>query len=303
MQIIDLDKTTNKEFEVGIALGNFDGFHKGHMSIITDMIKESKARGLKSALLLFKNHTKSVIVENTPLMLTSNEQKYKLAEELGIDIVFTLEFSKEVMSLSASDFIEKILKDKINAKLAVVGFDYKFGHKASGHADDLVTIGKKLGIETKIMDAVIVDGEVISSTIIRKLITEGEFEKVYKLLGRKYEIIGRVIDGEKRGRKMGIPTANLDLVYNYALPENGVYATDTIIDGETYKSITDIGTNPTFGGDKRKIEVHIFDFAREIYGEETTIVFKSFMRRDIKFENKELLVEQMEKDLEIARNL
>ncbi len=304
MEIISLDKDFNRSDDVGIALGNFDGFHIGHTKLIREMIERSRERGLKTSLLLFENHTKTVIKDKKrPSMLTTNEQKFKLAEELGIDIVFTIKFTKEIMSLSEEEFIKDILVDKIRCKFAVVGFDYRFGHKAKGTAESLKEIGRTYGIDSLIITPVLEEGEVISSTLIREAIKSGDMEEVNKLLGRNYGMVGEVISGDKRGTKMGIPTANLKVDKYYAIPKDGVYATDTIVDGERYKSITDIGVNPTFDGETLKIETHIFDFDKMIYGEKIEVLFKEYMRDDIRFASKEDLVIQMEKDLERARLL
>lgn len=304
MEIISLDQDFNRISDVGIALGNFDGFHMGHTKLIKEMIEMSKARGLKSSLLLFENHTKTVIKnKKRPSMLTSNQQKFRLAEKLGIDIVFTIKFTKEIMSLSEEDFIKNILVDKIRCKFAVVGFDYRFGHMAKGTADSLESIGKNYGIETMIIKPVVENGEVISSTLIRNAIKDGNMQEANRLLGRDYAIVGTVITGDRRGTKMGIPTANLEIDENYAIPRNGVFATNTIVDGVSYKSITDIGKNPTFNGEKLKIETHIFDFDKMIYGETIEVIFKKFMRDDVRFESKEDLILQMEKDLKQAKSL
>ncbi len=303
MEIINLDHKINDKYETGIALGNFDGFHIGHTELIKDMVEMSRARGLKSSLLLFENHTKSTISNKKPSMLTSNEQKYQLAEDLGVDIIFKLKFTKEIMSLSENDFIESILVDKISCKLAVVGFDYRFGHKAKGTSESLKEIGKTYGIETKIIEPVLVDEEVISSTKIREFIKQGQMEKVAQLLGRNYAIVGEVVSGDRRGTKMGIPTANLKVDESYAIPIKGVYATDTIVDGKLYKSITDIGVNPTFEGNKMKIETNIFDFDEMIYGENIEVIFKEYMRDDIRFDSKEDLIAQMNHDIEKAKTL
>lgn len=301
MEIINLDKEKNKYDNVAIALGNFDGIHLGHQELIIKVVEKSREKDLKPSILLFQNHTKVTINNKKPNMLTSNNQKYKIAEKLGIEVIYTLNFTKEIMNLSQEDFIKEILKERLNCKTVVVGFDYRFGYKAQGTSDSLATIGEKYDIETEVIKPIEKNGEIISSSHIRNLLKNGEIEESNRLLGRNYSIEGRVVKGASRGTGLGYPTANLDYDDDFLLPLLGVYKTKTNIRNKKYLSMTDIGYNPTFGEDNVKLETFILDFDDDLYGEFIEIEFIEYLRKDIKFKNKEELIQQLEKDEEKVR--
>ena len=301
MEIIDLSNYKETRFNTAIALGNFDGIHIGHQELINIMISKAKDLGIKSSLLLFKNHTKSIIDKNKPNIITNNEQKFKICEELGIDIVYLLDFDDSLMKLSGEEFIKNIIMDKMNGKLLVVGFDYKFGYKASGDSKYLLELGEKYNIDVIVLDPVYENNEIISSSIIRKLITFGNMDEVTKMLGRPYSILGKVVTGKNRGNKLGFPTANMEPVDSYAIPKNGVYHTNTIIDNKKYLSATNIGYNPTFDEDILKIETYILDFSGNIYGKTIEVEFIDFLRDDIKFQSQEELIRQMNLDIEMIK--
>ncbi len=296
MEIINLDINKNKYENVAVALGNFDGIHLGHQELIKKVVNESKKNNLKPSILFFENHTKSIINNKNPKMLTNNNQKYKLAKSLGIEVIYTLDFTKKIMNLSQEKFIEIILKNKLNTKLVVVGFDYRFGFKAKGTSNSLLDLNKKYNIKTEIIKPVEINGEVISSSYIRNLIKDGNLNSANKLLGRNYSIQGKVVSGASRGTGLGFPTANLEYDENYLLPLLGVYKTNTKIDDKLYLSMTDIGYNPTFNEDRIKLETYILNFSKDIYGKTMEIEFLDFLRKDIKFKNKEELINQLEKD-------
>ncbi|WMM26576.1 bifunctional riboflavin kinase/FAD synthetase [Tissierella sp. MB52-C2] len=301
MEIIDLSNYNETRFNTAIALGNFDGIHIGHQQLINTMISKAKDLGIKSSLLLFKNHTKATIDNNKPNMITSNEQKFKICEELGIDIIYLLDFDDNLMKLSGEDFIKNIIIDKMNCKLLVVGFDYRFGYKASGDSEFLLELGKKHNIDVIVLDPVYKNNEVISSSIIRNLIAIGHMDEVTNILGRPYSILGKVITGKNRGNKLGFPTANMEPMDNFVIPKNGVYITNTIVDNRRYLSATNIGYNPTFNEDVLKIETYILDFGENIYGKMIEVEFIDFLRDDIKFKNKEELINQMNLDIEMVK--
>lgn len=302
MEIINLDKEENKYKNVAIALGNFDGIHLGHQELIRKVVEKSRENNLKPSILLFQNHTRATINNKKPDMLTTNNQKYKIAKDLGIEVVYTLNFTKEVMSLPQEEFIEKILKDILNCKVVVVGFDYRFGYRAEGTSESLNKIGRVYGIETEVVDPIEIEGEIISSSYIRRLIKDGNLEKANKLLGRNYSIEGKVVSGANRGTGLGFPTANLDYSSEYLLPLLGVYKTKTHIGDREYLSMTDIGYNPTFGEDHIKLETFILDFDSDLYGKTIEIEFLEFLRKGIKFKSKEELIEQLKKDEERVRS-
>ncbi len=302
METIDISKYEENRFNTAVALGNFDGIHIGHQQLIKTMVKKSKELSLKNSLLLFKNHTKTVIDHNRPKVITNNDQKLKVAKDLGVNLIYTMDFNEEVMKLSGEEFVKNILIDRIGAKLLVVGFDYRFGYKASGNADYLEELGNKLNFQVEVVRPVYENNQIVSSTTIRNLISQGHIRQANNMLGRNYTLIGTVVSGKNRGNKLGFPTANIDPIDNYVLPETGVYKTNTIVDGCKYLSVTNIGYNPTFNEDVLKIESHILDFSDNIYGKRLEIEFIDYIREDIKFTNKDELIYQINKDIELVKN-
>lgn len=302
MEIINLDNYYETRSGTAIALGNFDGIHLGHQELIKKMTDKGRMSGLKTSLLLFKNHTKVITSNVKPYMITNNEQKIRIAEKLNIDIVYFLDFNEKIMKLSPESFIKDIIIKQMNGKLLVAGFDYRFGHKASGDSKLLKELGNKYGIHVTILNPVQDNKKIISSSLIRKLISDGSVVEASKLLGRRYSIIGNVITGSNRGNKLGFPTANIKPIDNYVIPKTGVYATNTIIRGKKYLSATNIGYNPTFNENSLKIETYILDFKEDIYGEVLEVEFIDFIRDDIKFDNIDDLINQMNKDVELIKS-
>lgn len=302
MEIIKHEKNNIIHAKTAVALGNFDGLHIGHQKLIETMIKESRIKKLKSSVLLFNNHTKTVL-NNTkkPEILTTNEQKTKLLESLGVELIYSMDFNAKIMKLSPEEFVTKILIDKLNAKLVVVGFDYKFGYKATGNSEVLKQLGKNYGFEVIIIGPVYSDNNIVSSTLIRKLLKMGKIKEANELLGRPFTMDGKVVGGEKRGKSMGFPTANLSIEYNYLIPKFGVYKTKTVVNNKEYLSLTNVGTNPTFDEGKIHIETHILDFNENIYGEKISIKYLDFIREEVKFNTKEQLMIQVKNDIKAVK--
>ncbi len=297
MEIINIENFKENRFKTAIALGNFDGVHIGHQKLIKEMVENAKKNGLKSSVLLFHNHTKTVLEGKGPKLITSLKQKYDLIENLGVDIIYTMNFNENIMKLSPEEFVRGILIEKLKCKAVAVGTDYRFGHKASGNADLLTELGNKFNFLVNIVSPMYVDDEIVSSTKIRELIAEGDLDMAKILLGRDYSVLGNVIHGKKMGTKLGFPTANIELLENYIIPKKGVYNTRTIIDNNKYLSATSVGYNPTFNEDRLKIESHIIDFNDNIYGKTIELVFIQYLRDEFKFETLDLLKEQMGKDI------
>ncbi len=301
MKIIDINNTLYND-EIGIVLGDFDGLHIGHQTLIDTVIKESKNNNIKSSVLFFKNHTSLVTRREKDLaLLSDSEQKLSILRKLGIDIVYTIDFNEGIMSLSGEEFVKKILLEKLNTKVVVVGFNYKFGYKASCDAKALKNFGKKYGFKVIVVEPVCVDEQLISSTLIRKLIKQGQISKANNYLGRHYSIKGEVIQGSKRGRRLGFPTANLKMDYGFTIPKLGVYKTNTLIDGELFSSVTSVGINPTYNEKEIKIETHIIDFNKNIYGEKLEIRFLEYIRNEIKFHTEKELIEQIYRDINLVK--
>ncbi len=299
MEIIDLSKCKENIFNTAVALGNFDGIHIGHQELIKTMVVNAREIDLRSSLLLFKNHTKETLNKNSPKCITSIDQKLALAKKLGVELIYFIDFDESLMKLSADEFVKRILLEKLNSKLVVIGYDYRFGYKALGNSDYMKGLSKKLGFKLKVLNPIKKNDTPISSSYIRCLIEKGKMEDVEENLNRPYSIIGKVIRGASRGSEMGFPTANIELIDNYVIPRTGVYKTLTEIDGKVYRSATNIGYNPTFNKENKKLkfETFILDFNRDIYGKTIEVFFQRHLRDDIRFNNKNELIAQMELDI------
>ncbi|MBP3401006.1 MAG: bifunctional riboflavin kinase/FAD synthetase [Selenomonadales bacterium] len=298
----ELSQLKDKYASICIALGTFDGVHRGHQQVIGAAVARAREIGGTSLVFTFSNHPLSVVApERCPVRLMSNEEKQIVMRDLGVDVLVNIPFTKEVLSIGAEDFI-RMLIEAYEPKFVVVGPNYTFGYKNQGNSELLKEFGKKYGFEVKIHEAVCDTDDLISSTLIRGYINDGNVEKTADLLGRDFRLTSTVVHGDERGRTIGFPTANLDLPPEAAVPNNGVYAVRAITaDGVTHSAVANIGTNPTFDGIYRHIEVHILDFAADIYGQELTIEFLAKLRNEQKFSGIEALVNQLHQDVETAK--
>lgn len=299
--VIDLDIDKAKYDESVIALGNFDGFHIGHRNIIKKALEIAKEKKIKSSVLIFKQHTNEVFPHFTRRYISSLEDKINVLKNMNIDYIFIIDFTLEFAQLNEKEFMLDFIRDRLNAKTIVCGPDYTFGKSPDANVDKILEFKSKKQIEAFIIDNIIYDKQKLSSTMIRNFIEKGEIKKVNKLLNKNYTIKGSVVHGQKIGTKLGFPTANLNLIFDYIIPAEGVYLTNTLINNEKYLSITSIGTNPTVTDDKKiKIEVFIIDFNKQIYEKTISIEFIEKIRGQIKFNTKEELIQQMNKDLDYA---
>lgn len=302
MKIIDLDSTQiNQNEKTIIALGNFDGLHKGHQFLIQNMLYFAKKNNLKSSVLLFKNHSKNTLEPNgISSVLTTLEDKIFLLEKLDLDIVFIKRFDTEFSHMAPSDFLF-YLQNFTYCKGIVVGKDYKFGYKGKGNTEYLMEKSRSLDIILNEIEDYILDGEIIKSTLIRKALKSGDVSKVGYYLGRYYSIKGKIIHGENRGHLLGFPTANIKNL-THTLPRDGVYYTISKVKDRYYPSMTAVGENKTFLETERKIETYISGFSNSIYGEVLEIFFVEFMRENVKFSTPEELIVQLEKDKKYIEN-
>ena len=285
-----------------VALGNFDGIHKGHQEIISRTVKEADAAGLKSAVFTFSNHTSSVLKNVPPVKnILYAEEKMRILEEMGVDYVFNIPFTEEILRMSPEEFIDQILVEKFNIREAYCGFNYSFGYKASGTPEVLMHEGLKRGLGIHVQEPYIIDGIVVSSTYIRQLIEEGRMEEVTKFMGRMYAISGEIVMGNKLGRTIGFPTCNTLVDDTMVTPPNGVYITTCTIDGVTRQSVTNVGVKPTIGTYEKNIETHIFDFDEDVYGKQIRVDFIKHTRGEKKFDGVEALKKQIESDCIEAR--
>lgn len=286
----------------GIGLGNFDGLHIAHMALINTLISESKQRGLDSVLYSFTKHPENIIRKKlfTPL-ITSTNKKVRLLELTQLDYTYFEEFDEFFSRMSPEAFIKDILVDKLKMKLAVTGYDYRFGYKGQGDVAFLRELGQKYNYKVITIPVIKVDDDIISSTLIRKYVKKGDMDSAFKLLGRHYSITGVVEKGKRIGNKLGFPTANIYPEEYLLMPMDGVYVTRTLLDGKIYNSITNIGNNPTFNERKKSIETYILDYSGDIYGKDIEVFFLKKTRGEKKFNTIDELVEQIRKDIESAR--
>lgn len=310
MEIITSLDQLNITDKTSVALGNFDGIHIGHREVFRAALDAANEKDLKSLCFTFSNHPFNFILRrddsdpDAVKLICTEDEKIALIEEIGFDILANVPFDEHIMKMQAHDFFSDIVIDKLNAAHVSVGFNYTYGARATGRPDTLRGECEAAGIGVSIHDAVIVDGDVVSSTLIREMIATGNMEMTAKLLGRPYSFTGTVKHGKRLGSRMGIPTINIPAPDRQMLPPNGVYFSRILIDGETYSSVSNIGVNPTVNDDRRRktIETNIFDFDDDAYGREVTVYFDHFSRGERKFRNQEELFAQIARDCENAQN-
>ena len=288
---------------LAVALGNFDGVHLGHRKLFAKVLEEGKRLNIKTMVYTFEVHPNHLLAPEKPFhQIMDNYQKVKTIELLNLDYLYLDDFVK-VKDIRAVDFAEKILKDKFNVKSVTIGWNYTFGYKGEGTAEMLLELGRKLGFVVNILSPVQINGHTVSSTLIRHYIRTGDMEDAALYLGRNFSLRSRVIHGKRNGGKMGIHTANLEIDSIMTLPHKGVYATNTIYLGNTYKSVTNVGTNPTFDGQETTVETHIFDFKGNLYGEFIEVEFLKKLRDEIKFQNIKALIDKIAEDIEERVNM
>ena len=287
-----------------IALGSFDGVHLGHQALITHAVIEGeKAKG-NSIVLTFEPHPLKVLNPKQPLnLILSNRLKANRIAALKPDQLIFLPFTSELAYKTPEQFVV-MLKKILNPYALVIGFDYSFGKGGSGNPELLKALGKNLGFEVHIIPAQNYEGSPISSTRIRQALTLGDIDLAKQLLGYWPLLEGMVMDGEKRGRKLGFPTANLKMEDSIVLPREGVYAARIYLSGIKYFGVVNVGKKPTFGGGREKsVEVHIIDFQKDIYGDNIEIQFLGRIRSEIKFENPSQLINQIQVDINAAQKI
>jgi len=284
------------------TIGNFDGVHIGHKKILSAVKQEAKQQGLSSCVITFHPHPQKVLQNIDIPLLVPIRERLKLLEDQGIDVVACYTFTKDIAKISAQDFVTDILVGKLNLKHLIVGPDFSFGRKREGNLSLLNKMGAEYGFDTEVVETALYEGEIVSSTSIRNLVREGNLLKARNFLGYNFYIEGQVKEGERRGRQIGFPTANLDTDWDI-LPKVGVYATLANVDGTKHQSITNIGYRPTFGHNGLLIETHIFDFDEDIYKKRIKVEFVDRVRDEQKFNGPEALVEQIKRDVERVKEI
>ncbi len=284
-----------------IALGSFDGLHKGHLELVKKIVSLAKNNNSYSMVYTFKNHPRKIISSNSDIeLLMNNSTKVRLLEEFGVDEIVLKEFTKDLMKEPPEDFIKKLCAN-YKVKGIVVGFNYRFGYKNKGDLELLKSLSKVYGYKLYVIDPLMVENDVVSSTRIRNYLKNGHVEKAMRLLQRPYSLEGVVVGGKKLGRTIGFPTANLKVSEDMLIPKKGVYYTNVIYNNEKFKGITSVGTNPTVNGEKITIETYILNFDRIIYDKELKLIFLERIRDEKKFNSIEELVERLKKDKDFAK--
>lgn len=287
-----------------VALGSFDGLHRGHMALLEGLKAAANQRGIATCVYTFDRHP-SYFKSTSPVpLLTPLRLKLDLLEQAGIDYCYVEHVTADYFNLSPEMFVKQILQQKCNATFVAAGYNYRFGKGRSGTPELLQTLCRDLNLGCLIQSPVLEDGTPVSSTRIRALIASGNLPTAAQLLGRNYEICGLVAHGHQRGRKMlGFPTANLYPSPTLLLPPNGVYLTYAIIDGIRYPSVTNVGRVPTFGGQRISVETHLLDFDGDLYGRQMKVEMIQNTRFEQKFDGADALRRQIQSDTQTAREL
>lgn len=287
-----------------VALGNFDGFHLGHQAVVGEAIRWAKAEGRPAIVATFDPHpVRHFTPDAAPFRLTTLDQRQELFAAAGADAMLVIQFNAEVAGMTAQQWIEQGLVGHLGAVGVVTGDDFTFGKGRSGNPHVLVDHGATVGLRAKAVSAVTLEGEVVSSSRIRDALKSGDCETATRLLTRPFAMRGPVQHGDKVGRTINFPTANLD-IGAYLRPRYGIYAvTGRLPDGRVLKGAANIGIRPTFDPPKELLEPHFFDFSGDLYGQEIEVAFHHFLRPEAKFDGLDALVAQMALDCDEARRL
>ena len=295
----------NIDEKLCLTIGNFDGIHKGHREIIKNLIKQTKTFNLKSAILSFTPHPKIYFNKQKNFMINSQSKKKEILKDLGLDYLIDLHFNDKFTQLSHNEFEDKILLEKLNSKRILIGKDFQYGNQRKGNIDTLKIFCEKNKIELEEIGLILNDhnSNKISSSAIRENLKSGKFELANKDLERNFSVAGKVIKGDQRGRTIGIPTANLEYPLNTINIPYGVYAVETIIEGNTYFGIVNFGIRPTFNKDKPIVEAYLFDFDNNIYDKDIEILFHKQIRQEKKFNDIKELLNQINIDIAEAKKI
>jgi riboflavin kinase/FMN adenylyltransferase len=290
-----------------ITVGTFDGVHIAHQKIIREVVALAGKRNDRSVVVTFEPHPREVVAKTeTPIqLLTTLRERQEVCEALGVDWFVVIHFDTELSNQSFRDFYIQYLINGIGVNLVVEGYDHHWGKNRGGTIESLLKLGREFGFDVVNIEQFFYNGHPVSSSIIRNELSSGMVEYAGELLGRPYILYGRVIEGDKRGRLLGYPTANIELETQKKLvPGNGIYFVKVALGAEKYFGMASIGVRPTFySSGSRTIEVHILDFHQEIYGRDIQIGFLRRMRNELKFDTAEQLIQQMNKDKELSSTL
>ena len=286
-----------------IAVGNFDGVHRGHQALAAETVRQSRALGGSAVAVTFDPHPTQILrPESFQPLLTTPAYRAELLQSYGIDHVLILETTPALLQLRAGEFFERILRDGLRTRAIIEGFNFGFGKNREGTLELLQELGRQASIRVTLLSAVEVEGQPVSTSRVRGDVLAGAVEHVRELLGRPYRLLGKVGTGQRRGKTLGFPTANLNDVDNL-VPGNGVYAVEVCWHDRAWRGAANVGPNPTFGEQARKVEVHLLDFEGDLYGERLALDFIAKIRDTRAFASADELVRQIREDVNAVRLL
>lgn len=307
--LVGLDALSSAGIESSsVTIGTFDGVHIGHRTLIAQTIEDAARRESESVALTWDRHPNETLrPERTPPLLTTPERKIELLAETGLDRILVLPFDRDFSQWAPERFVKEVLVAGLAAEAVFVGSGWRFGHRAMGTTDLLVEMGADLGFETLPTALEEVGGEPVSSSRVRRAVAAGDVTEARVLLGRPFDIDGPVVKGDARGEGLGFPTANIELDPRLAHPPRGVYACRARVEDIWYAAATNLGVNPTFGGDPEKIpprvEAYLLDFHGDLYGKTLRVEFHVRLRDELKFDSAEALVSQIGQDVDAVRRV
>ena len=286
------------------TIGFFDGVHRGHQHLIQMVMDIARVQDAESMVITFAKHPRQVLDDAfQPNLLTFPDEKMIRLSQTGIDNCVILPFDQEMAKMTAREFMEQVLRDKLGVSTLIMGYDNRFGNGRKEGFDDYVAYGKELGIDVVRATELQIDGQCVSSSVIRQMVIDGDTQKANQLLGYPYTLVGRVVEGFQQGRKLGFPTANIDISgCEKIIPAPGVYAVRARVEGqmEMKRAIMNIGTRPTLDDGAQTIETHIINYDADLYGERLVVAIEIRLREERRYEHVGLLVAQMREDVRLA---
>ncbi len=283
--------------ETLLTIGVFDGVHTGHRYLLEKLQRQAAEKNLLSGVVTFNPHPQSVVhSQNKLLWLSAPEDRVKSLKRLGINLVAVLTFTPEVAQLSAREFMS-LVKKQLRMRSIMVGSDFALGRGREGNIHLLRELGREMNFSVEVISPYAINGEIVSSTLIRQALTQGDMEKVRRLMGHYFQIGGKVVASNKRGRILGFPTANLDIKPQQALPGRGIYATITRVGDKQFYSATNVGTRPTFGEGEKTVETHLLNYKGDLYSKEIRVEFVQKLRDEQRFPSSEELKAQIKQDV------
>lgn len=300
-----MGKTETKKTEYSATIGFFDGVHRGHQYVINRLRTDAASHGLDSMVITFAQHPRQVLQQDfIPRLLTPTPRKTELLERTEVDKVTVLDFTLDMAQMTAREFME-MMAQELGVRRLLIGYDNRFGHNRDEGFEDYVRYGKEIGIDVVCNDELPTDGQSISSSLIRKCLSDGDIKSANASLGYRYFFPGIVVHGKGEGRKIGFPTANMQVDEQQMMPKRGVYAVEVSIDGyeQTFMGMMNIGTRPTYGEFSQTVEVNILDFDADIYGRCISVAIIERLRDECRFATIDALKEQLVADKEQIRNI